>query len=85
MSNCMNRQTKMIAVEFLRNLIAAVPYKLTHILTDHGIQFTNRQCNTITARIDNSWTRVCVVLKHVAQRGGHGEADAYRVTYGISL
>lgn len=39
------RQTKMIAADFLRNLIAAVPYKLTHILTDNGIQFTNRKCD----------------------------------------
>lgn len=37
------RQTKMIAADFLRNLIAAVPYKITHILTDNGIQFTNRK------------------------------------------
>jgi len=35
----------MIAAEFLRNLIAAVPYKLTHILADNGIQFTNRKCD----------------------------------------
>ena len=39
------RQTKMIAAEFLCNLVAAVPYKLTHILTDNGIQFTNRKCD----------------------------------------
>ncbi len=37
------RQTKMIAASFLRNLISAVPYKITHILTDNGIQFTNRR------------------------------------------
>jgi len=35
------RQTKMIAVEFLRKLVAAVPYKINTILTDNGIQFTN--------------------------------------------
>lgn len=34
-------QTKMIAAEFLRNLIQAVPYKINKILTDNGIQFTN--------------------------------------------
>ena len=33
---------KMIAAQFLRNLIAAVPYKLHTVLTDNGIQFTNR-------------------------------------------
>jgi transposase InsO family protein len=34
---------KMEAAQFLRNLIAAVPYKLHTILTDNGIQFTNRK------------------------------------------
>lgn len=34
-------QTKMIAAEFLRHVIEAVPYKITKILTDNGIQFTN--------------------------------------------
>ena len=32
---------KMIAAEFLRNLIKAVPYKIHKVLTDNGIQFTN--------------------------------------------
>jgi transposase InsO family protein len=35
------RMTKMVAAQFLRNLIAAVPYKIHTILTDNGIQFTN--------------------------------------------
>lgn len=34
---------KMEAAEFLRNLIKAVPYKIHTILTDNGIQFTNRK------------------------------------------
>lgn len=34
-------QTKMIAAEFLRNLIKAVPYTIHKVLTDNGIQFTN--------------------------------------------
>lgn len=34
---------KMEAAEFLRNLIAAVPYKIHTVLTDNGIQFTNRK------------------------------------------
>ena len=33
---------KMIAAQFLRHLIAAEPYRLHTVLTDHGIQFTNR-------------------------------------------
>tara|TARA_R110002050_G_scaffold297159_1_gene458214 strand:+ start:15107 stop:16048 length:942 start_codon:yes stop_codon:yes gene_type:complete len=32
---------KMIAAQFLRNLIAAVPYATHTVLTDNGIQFTN--------------------------------------------
>jgi hypothetical protein len=31
----------MRAAQFLRNLIAAVPYKIHTILTDNGQQFTN--------------------------------------------
>ena len=31
-----------LAVQFLRNLIAAVPYHIHTLLTDNGIQFTNR-------------------------------------------
>lgn len=34
---------KMIAASFLRNLIAAIPYKLQIVLTDKGIQFTNHE------------------------------------------
>ena len=37
------RMTKMIAAEFLERLITIVPYKIHTILTDNGIQFTNRQ------------------------------------------
>jgi hypothetical protein len=34
---------KTVAAQFLRNLIAMVPYKLHTVLTDNGIQFTNRK------------------------------------------
>jgi transposase InsO family protein len=34
---------KMIAAQFLRHLIAAVPYKIHTVLTANGIQFTNRK------------------------------------------
>jgi len=37
------RATRPIAAEFLRHLIAAVPYKIHTILTDNGIQFANRK------------------------------------------
>jgi len=36
-------QTKIVAADFLRNLIKAVPYKINKILTDNGIQFTNHE------------------------------------------
>lgn len=36
---------KMAAAQFLRNLVAAVPYAIHIVLTDNGIQFTNRKCD----------------------------------------
>ncbi len=36
------RADKMVAAQFLRHLIAALPYKIHTLLTDNGIQFTNR-------------------------------------------
>jgi transposase InsO family protein len=33
---------KMAAAQFLRNLVTAVPYAIHTVLTDNGIQFTNR-------------------------------------------
>ena len=37
------KKTKMIAAQFLRNFIGLLPYKIHTILTDNGIQFTNRK------------------------------------------
>lgn len=37
------RMTRLVAAEFLRHLIAAVPYNIHTILTDNGIQFANRE------------------------------------------
>ena len=34
---------KMAAAQFLRNLIAALPYRVHTVLTDNGVQFANRQ------------------------------------------
>ena len=34
---------KMEAAQFLRDLIEAVPYRIHTVLTDNGIQFTNRR------------------------------------------
>lgn len=35
--------TKMLAAEFLKRLLASVPYKIETILTDNGIQFTHQR------------------------------------------
>jgi transposase InsO family protein len=48
---------KMIAAQFLRNLIAAVPYTIHTVLTDNGIQFTNRQRDQYAFR--HIFDRVC--------------------------
>lgn len=37
------RAGKMIAAQFLRNFIARLPYRIHTILTDNGVQFTNRK------------------------------------------
>jgi len=37
------RAGKMIAAQFLRNFIAILPYRTHTILTDNGVQFTNRK------------------------------------------
>jgi transposase InsO family protein len=49
--------TKMVAAQLLRNLIAAVPYKLHTVLTDNGIQFTNRTRDQYAFR--HIFDRVC--------------------------
>ena len=51
------RAGKMVATQFLRNLIAAVPYKIHTILTDNGIQFTNRKQDRFA--FEHIFSRVC--------------------------
>lgn len=51
------RAGKMVAAQFLRNLIAAVPYKIHTILTDNGIQFTNRKQDRFA--FEHIFSRVC--------------------------
>ena len=48
---------KMAAAQFLRDLIAAVPYRLHKVLTDNGIQFANRSCDTTA--FEHIFGRVC--------------------------
>ena len=47
-----------MAAQFLRNLINAVPYTLHKVLTDNGIQFTNRACDRYAP--DHLFGRVCL-------------------------
>lgn len=49
--------SKMIAAQFLRNLIEAVPYTIHTVLTDNGIQFTNRSCDRYD--FQHIFDRVC--------------------------
>ena len=51
------RAGKMVAAQFLRNLIAAVPYRIHTILTDNGIQLTNRKQDT--SAFEHIFDRVC--------------------------
>jgi transposase InsO family protein len=49
--------TKMVAAQFLRTWIAAVPDKIHTVLTDNGIQFTNRNRDQYAFR--HIFERVC--------------------------
>ena len=51
------RAGKMIAAQFLRNLVKMLPYKIHIILTDNGIQFTNRKQDTTA--FEHIFDRVC--------------------------
>jgi transposase InsO family protein len=48
---------KMQAAQFLRNLIARVPYKIHTVLTDNGVQFTNRKRDVLA--FTHIFDRVC--------------------------
>ena len=48
---------KMAAAQFLRDLIKALPYKIHTILTDNGVQFTNRKCDFHAG--EHIFDRVC--------------------------
>ena len=51
------RAGKMEAAQFLRDLIEAVPYRIHTVLTDNGIQFTNRKRDVYDGR--HIFDRVC--------------------------
>jgi len=48
---------KQEATQFLRNLIKAIPYKIHTLLTDNGIQFTNRKTDKYA--FEHIFDRVC--------------------------
>ncbi len=48
---------KMVAAQFLRSLMAAAPYPIHTVLTDNGIQFTNRACDRYA--FEHIFDRVC--------------------------
>jgi Integrase core domain len=48
---------KIVAAQFLRNLMATVPYKIHTVLTDTGIQFTNRKRDVYA--FQHIFDRVC--------------------------
>jgi transposase InsO family protein len=58
---------KMVAAQFLRNLIAAIPYKIHTVLTDNGIQFTNQK-------------RDIYAFHHVFDRVCHQNSIDHRLT-----
>jgi transposase-like protein len=62
---------KMEAAQFLRNLIAHIPYKIHTILTDNGIQFTNRKKDTYA--FAHIFDRVCFEnnIEHRLTKVGH--------------
>ena len=51
------KQGKIQAAEFLKNLIEKVPYKIHKILTDNGVQFTNQAQNR--RALPHIFDRVC--------------------------
>ena len=59
-----NTQTKIVAAEFVGNLIKAVPYTINNILTDNGIQFTNHERHKDA--LQHIFQRVCIEnnIKH---------------------
>lgn len=48
---------KLAAAQFLRDLISVVPYQISIVLTDNGIQFTNRKRDT--SAFEHAFERVC--------------------------
>ena len=62
---------KMTAVQFLRNVIAALPYKIHTILTDNSTQFTHRKQHKPASM--HLFDRVCHIhnIKHRLTKINH--------------
>ncbi len=62
---------KKIAAQFLRNLIAAVTYNIHTVLTENGIQFTNRKQDV--SALEHIFDRVCraIEIDHRLTRVNH--------------
>ncbi len=74
---------KMAAAQFLRNLIASVPYTIHTVLTDNGVQFTNRATDIYAGM--HIFDRVCeengvehrqTKVKHPWTNGGAGQGSS---------
>ena len=74
---------KLAAAQFLRDLIAALPYRIHTILTDNGIQFTSRKQDRHGKK--HIFHRVCSEhgIEHRLTKVNHpwtnGQVDARRV------
>ncbi len=53
----LERSGKLEAAQLLRNLVAAVPYRIHIVLSDNGIQFTNRKRDRYA--VEHIFNRVC--------------------------
>jgi transposase InsO family protein len=65
------RMTRPVAAEFLRHLIATVPYKIHTILTDNGIQFANRESDRYAFSL--LFDRICTkhAIEHRLTKPNH--------------
>lgn len=63
--------TRTIACDFLRRLIAAVPYRIHTILTDNGIQFTNQKRHKYAFK--HLFDRICTAhgIEHRLTKPNH--------------
>ena len=62
---------KMAAAQFLRNLVEAVPYSIHTVLTDNGIQFTNRTCDRYAFEHIFDWVCAEYGIEHRLTRVKH--------------